>query len=546
LAVCDAIERTNREIGFLDVLSELRPHTPFGRKRAAAARAFVPGEEAALEAEYDRLEGVRDMLAAHGEAAKRITELFDEIKDLSHSLTRCGEAVLSTVELFEIKVLLLHMEAFADICKGPGAAMPDGFTPEDTSGLLKTLDPEGAGMPTFYIYDLFSERLAALRKRKKEKERLLRADQKRLADAVYAAVGVSPDPSLEAVIARSDEAAMAAARRAPQLYAAGEDLYSVRFALVASEEARALTAEAEALAVEIEEAEAEVRAALTDAVCAEAERILRNCNRIGALDFLMAKAAHALRHACVRPVIVRDCVLRVEEGRHLPTERALREKGRVYRPVGIDLSQGVSCVTGANMGGKTVSVKLVGLVAAMARHGLFVPCKSAVLGLPSSISILIGDNQDLRKGLSSFGSEMEGLNAILAASEARALILIDEIAGATNPDEGRALTGALIAHLSRKPCITLMTTHFDRVAGGAAVANYRVRGLSGAALAELATALRDAAPGERLEAIGALMDYRLERVSGESDTPKDAIRIAEILGVNEEIIALARDFMDVR
>ncbi|MDR2295451.1 MAG: hypothetical protein LBD95_01515 [Clostridiales Family XIII bacterium] len=544
--MCDAIERTNREIGFLDVLSELRPHTPFGRKRAAAARAFVPGEEAALEAEYDRLEGVRDMLAAHGEAAKRITELFDEIKDLSHSLTRCGEAVLSTVELFEIKVLLLHMEAFADICKGPGAAMPDGFTPEDTSGLLKTLDPEGAGMPTFYIYDLFSERLAALRKRKKEKERLLRADQKRLADAVYAAVGVSPDPSLEAVIARSDEAAMAAARRAPQLYAAGEDLYSVRFALVASEEARALTAEAEALAVEIEEAEAEVRAALTDAVCAEAERILRNCNRIGALDFLMAKAAHALRHACVRPVIVRDCVLRVEEGRHLPTERALREKGRVYRPVGIDLSQGVSCVTGANMGGKTVSVKLVGLVAAMARHGLFVPCKSAVLGLPSSISILIGDNQDLRKGLSSFGSEMEGLNAILAASEARALILIDEIAGATNPDEGRALTGALIAHLSRKPCITLMTTHFDRVAGGAAVANYRVRGLSGAALAELATALRDAAPGERLEAIGALMDYRLERVSGESDTPKDAIRIAEILGVNEEIIALARDFMDVR
>ncbi|MDR2354974.1 MAG: hypothetical protein LBE16_02145 [Clostridiales Family XIII bacterium] len=540
----DAIKRTNSETGFLDVLSELRPHTPFGKKRAAAARPFMPGEEADLEAEYDRLEGVRDMIAAHGDAAKRITGVFDEIKDLSHSLTRCGEDVLSTVELFEVKLLLLHTETLAGIYGDLGPAMPDGFAPEDTGELLKTLDPEGARMPTFYIYDLFSEKLAKLRKRKKEKERLLRADRKRLADEVFTAVGVSPDPGFEAVIARSDETAMEAARGAPQLYVAGEDLFAVRFALAASEESRALEAEAEALATEIEETEEAVRATLTDAVCAEAERILRNCDRIGALDFLMAKAAHALRHACVRPVIVRDCVLRVEAGRHLPTECALREKGRAYRPVSIALERGVACITGANMGGKTVSMKLVGLVAAMARYGLFVPCESAVLGLSSSISILIGDSQDLRKGLSSFGSEMEDLNVILKESGERALILIDEIAGATNPAEGRALTRALVAYLSDKPCITLITTHFDRVARGAAVANYRVRGLSGADLAELAAALRDADPSERLEAIGALMDYRLERVSGESDTPKDAIRIAEILGVHKEIIALARDFMD--
>jgi DNA mismatch repair ATPase MutS len=483
------------------------------------------------------------MRAAHGDAVKRITGIFDGIKDLSHSLARCKDAVLSTVELFEIKLLLLHTETLAGICGALGSAMPDGLLPEDTSGLLRALDPDGAGMPVFYIYDLFSERLAELRRRKKDKERLLRADRKRLADAVFAAVGVSPDAKFEAVIARSDEAAMAAARAAPQLYAAGEDLFSVRFALATDEKARTLRAETDALSAEIEEEEERVRAALTEAVSAEAERILRNCERIGALDLLMAKAAHALRHDCVRPTIVRSFTLRIEEGRHLPTERALREKGRAYRPVDIDLAQGVSCITGANMGGKTVSVKLAGLVAAMARHGLFVPCKSAVVGLPSSISILIGDSQDLHKGLSSFGSEMEELNAILAESEARALILIDEIAGATNPDEGRALTRAVIAHLSRKPCITLMTTHFDRVAGDAAVANYRVRGLSGADLSELATALRDAAPGERIETIGALMDYRLDRVSVESDTPKDAIRIAEILGVNEEIITLARGFM---
>jgi DNA mismatch repair ATPase MutS len=539
-----ANERTYRETGFSDVTAELRPRTPFGRKRAAAMRVFLPGEEAALEAEFDRLQGVCGMLAAHGDAAKRIMGVFDEIKDLSHSLTRCAEDVLSTVELFEIKLLLLHMEALAGICGEIGGDLPDGFMPEDTGALLDALDPEGARMPTFYIYDMFSEELADLRRRKKEKERLLRAGQKRLADEVFAAVGVSPDPNLEAVIARSDAAAMESARDAPRLRVAGEDLFSVRFALVTDEADRALRAEADALAAGIEDAEERVRKRLTDAVCAEAARLLRNCERVGALDFLMAKAAHALRCGCVRPVISRAHTLRAEAGRHLPTERALRERGLDYRPVSIVLERGVSCITGANMGGKTVSMKLAGLVAAMAQHGLFVPCESAVVGLSSSVGILIGDSQNVRKGLSSFGGEMEALRVILAESGERALILIDEIAGATNPAEGRALTQSLIAHLSQRPCITLMTTHFDGVAGAGTVANYRVRGLSDANPGELAAALRDAGPDERLEAIAKLMDYRLERVSGDSETPKDAIRIAEILGIDQEIIASARRFMD--
>jgi DNA mismatch repair ATPase MutS len=144
----------------------------------------------------------------------------------------------------------------------------------------------------------------------------------------------------------------------------------------------------------------------------------------------------------------------------------------------------------------------------------------------------------------------------LKESGERALLLIDEIAGATNPAEGRALTKGLVAYLSNKPYITLLTTHFDHVAnaeddargagaeGGAGIVNYRVRGLSGADFGELATALKDAGADERLDAIARLMDYRLERVSGESEIPRDALRIAEILGVNKEILDLARHFMN--
>jgi dsDNA-specific endonuclease/ATPase MutS2 len=539
-----ANSKTSKEIGFLDVLSELNPRTPFGKKRAAEARPFTPGDEALLESEFDRLQRVCEILVSNRDETERIERVFAEMKDISRTFARCGEHSLSTVELFEVKVLLLQMRTLRRLCEDIGHGLPDGFTPQDTDGLLDALDPEGGGIPVFYIYDLFSEKLAALRRQKKEKEGLLRAEQRRLAEETRAETGIALTPKYEVAIARSDEAAMEAAKNAPQLRVAEEDLFSVSFTLAMSDLGLALGAEIDALALDAEEEEDEVRKILTGAVAAESARLLENCERIGKLDFLMAKAAHALKHACVRPTISRNHVLHVEEGRHLQTERALREKGLSYRPVSIALERGVSCITGANMGGKTVSMKLAGLVAAMTRHGLFVPCASATVGLSSSISILIGDDQDVRKGLSGFGSEMERLSAILSESAERALILIDEIAGATNPAEGRALTKSLIAYLSKKPYITLMTTHFDHVAGDAAVANYRVRGLSRADLRELATALRDAGPGERLEAIAKLMDYGLERVSGEKEIPKDAIRIAEILGIDKEITDLAKRFAD--
>jgi dsDNA-specific endonuclease/ATPase MutS2 len=539
-----ASERTKKDIGFTEVFSELSPITPFGKKRAASARAFLPGEESALEAELDDLQKTREILVSRADAAAGIAEEFKGVKDISRTLARSAGEALSTVELFEVKVLLLRMEALARLCGAIGDMLPGGLMPEDTGGLLDALDPGGDRMPVFYIYDVFSERLAALRKRKKDKERLIGAERRRLADETLRGAGIALTAKYEATIARSDGAAVEAAKNAPHLRAAGEDAFSLRFTLVTGEKERALRSEADALTPEIEEEEERVRKRLSDAVAAEAKRVLKNCERVGGLDFLMAKARHALKHACVRPVITRSHTLRVEDGRHLPTERALGERGLSYRPVSMELSEGVSCVTGANMGGKTVSMKLAGLVAAMAGHGMFVPCASATVGLSSSISMLIGDGQDVDRGLSSFGSEMDGLNVMLAESGERALLLIDEIAGATNPAEGRALTRALVAHLSDKPYITMLTTNFDGVsAGGAAVANYRVRGLSGADFGTLSAALADAGPDERLKAIAGLMDYGLERASGEDEAPRDALRIAEILGINDEILDLARKFL---
>jgi DNA mismatch repair ATPase MutS len=92
------------------------------------------------------------------------------------------------------------------------------------------------------------------------------------------------------------------------------------------------------------------------------------------------------------------------------------------------------------MGGKTVSLKLAGMIPILAQYGFFVPADNARIGLSNYMQILIGDSQSVERGLSSFGSEMEELKEIIDRSQDRSLFLIDEIASGTNPVEGLALT----------------------------------------------------------------------------------------------------------
>lgn len=195
------------------------------------------------------------------------------------------------------------------------------------------------------------------------------------------------------------------------------------------------------------------------------------------------------------------------------------------------------------MGGKTISLKLSGLVPILAQYGYFVPCTRARIGLSNFMQILIGDSQSVERGLSSFGSEMEELKEILDHATDRSLILIDEIASGTNPVEGLALTKSLVEYLMDKPYITLITTHFETVTEEKGVRNMQVRGLADADFDKLDRELRHANRRERIDIISKYMDYRLELVGKDRQIPKDALNIARMLGINAEIIEGAKKYL---
>ena len=350
-------------------------------------------------------------------------------------------------------------------------------------------------------------------------------------------------PKFELIIPKTKTDIIEKIRQIPELMHKEEDYVNITFVIKPNEEADAYLKRIDELVLAIEEVEYEIRCELTKTILQNADTITQNCEKMGRLDFLMGKVRYAYTHDCIKPRIVEEHMLEFEDGRNLELEAVLKARLKDYCPVSMSLKDGVNCITGANMGGKTISLKLAGQVQLLAQYGFFVPCKSAKVGLSNFVRILIGDSQSIERGLSSFGSEIEELKDIIERARNRSLILIDEIASGTNPIEGLALTRSIVEYLRKKDYITLMTTHFDNVADRKDICTMQVVGLENADFATLDKEIKYANRKERINIISKYMDYRLKVVESEEEIPKDALHIAKILGLSDEIIEKAKGFM---
>ena len=209
---------------------------------------------------------------------------------------------------------------------------------------------------------------------------------------------------------------------------------------------------------------------------------------------------------------------------HPGVRAALKAKGREFQRVDFGFERGVpATVIGANMGGKTVALKTLCMLQYLYQFGFALPVESAVMTPFDDIRFCIGDEQDEKTGLSSFAAEMQRIDRAIAAADkgGRVLLLVDEPARTTNPVEGTALVGALLARLAEKPNLALViTTHYTIAHAGQC---WKVQGL---------------VPGTR----GRTMDYRLVRTTSH-EVPHEALNIARELGIDAQWIALADTIM---
>ncbi|MBR6956567.1 MAG: DNA mismatch repair protein MutS [Firmicutes bacterium] len=559
--------KTRHETGLDYITQKLNIETPFGKKVLKDNKPFFPGEEEELREELNRVEALVEYVKNNKRTIELLSEVFMEVKDASRTAERAEKSVLTVLEIYEIMSLLLLMEKYMKMlqseetssfehsnhCCLPGQEkegtetvggniIPERYHLRDMTDLLDALDPRGDRINTFYIYDEFSPKLGEIRKAKREIEISIRKEQKVKRDEIHKQYGIMLTPKFDIVISKSHPD-FEKLKEIEALEMTDQDYMSATFVLKPNDRVFELQREIDKLAVDMEEEEERICAMLSKKIAARKEDLFYNCDRIGEFDFALAKAKYAIKHDCVKPEIVDEHIIEFEEGRNLQVEDILNSKGKKYCPISIALKDGVTCITGANMGGKTISLKLSGQIPILAQYGFFVPAKSAKIGLSNFMQMLIGDSQSVERGLSSFGSEMEELKEILDNSVDRSLILIDEIASGTNPVEGLALSRALVDYLVDKPYITLFTTHFETVTETDNVVNLQVVGLANCDFTLLNREIQYANRRERINIISKYMDYRLRRVEENKQVPKDALNIAKMLGLSNEIIDRAKNYI---
>lgn len=203
-----------------------------------------------------------------------------------------------------------------------------------------------------------------------------------------------------------------------------------------------------------------ILASLSAQASLHTEALLADQRAMTVLDFIFAKASLAMEQNATMPVFRTDHQIRIRQGRH-----PLIDKKKVV-PIDIHLGSDFDLliITGPNTGGKTVSLKTVGLLTLMGQSGLHIPALDrSELSIFREVYADIGDEQSIEQSLSTFSSHMTSIVSILKNADADSLCLFDELGAGTDPTEGAALAISVLDYLHNRGIRTMATTHYSEL-----------------------------------------------------------------------------------
>jgi len=228
--------------------------------------------------------------------------------------------------------------------------------------------------------------------------------------------------------------------------------------------------------------ERRVLAELSAQVGEHAEELTYGIENLAVLDLTFAKAKYADEIKASEPILheIKDIGLQTSDKKNkkthsdvsslkslslLDARHPLLDPATVV-PIMVDLKPGISAlvITGPNTGGKTVSLKTVGLLALMAQSGLHIPAESgSELPCFEAVWADIGDEQSIEQSLSTFSGHLTNIVGILKKADKRSLVILDELGAGTDPQEGAALARAILAHLLERGITTFVATHYPEL-----------------------------------------------------------------------------------
>ncbi|WP_333784489.1 DNA mismatch repair protein MutS [Thermocrinis sp.] len=207
------------------------------------------------------------------------------------------------------------------------------------------------------------------------------------------------------------------------------------------------------------EIEYELFLELRERVLSSIHRIHKNAQHIAEVDYVQSLAQIALEKGWKKPELSKEKIIYIKEGRHPVIEQFSKEY--VPNSTYMDEQNLIHIITGPNMAGKSSYIRQVAVLVLLTHMGSFLPCKSARIGLVSSIHARIGSGDVLALGVSTFMNEMMEVSAILNSADERSLIILDEVGRGTSTYDGIAISRAIIEYIAKKiKARTLVATHY--------------------------------------------------------------------------------------
>jgi len=258
---------------------------------------------------------------------------------------------------------------------------------------------------------------------------------------------------------------------------------------------------------------------ITELVKTKKEEILEIKEILERLDFIDTKTTYSVNKKCIVPKIINKEYLKLVEARH-----PLIDENTVV-PINFELGnpENIMLITGPNTGGKTVTLKVAGLLTIMALSGIPIPANEKTeIGYFHNVLADIGDEQSLEQNLSSFSGHVSKIKDIIENANSKSLVLMDELGSGTDPMEGAAFAMAIIDYLNKKHVTSIITTHYSEVK----------------AYAFNTTGIKSASMEFNVETLSPTYKL-LEGIPGESN----ALIIARKYGISEEVIENAKSYI---
>ncbi|MDA8243146.1 MAG: hypothetical protein M0025_03385 [Elusimicrobia bacterium] len=510
-----------------------RPLTPYGRRLREERRFYT--EAAALKREYDLTAAMGAFLASSRHKADKLRFHLRSIPE--PQLT--PEALGSAAGLFLARKFLYNAAEIFGLL--PAALRAKFGARWESAALLALLDKGGSG-EAFHIADAYGPDLAAARAAIAACDRQIRAMREKKLKSLRERHGLDFTDRDFLVIGEEAAARLAGSQ---ELFVEPFDGSHVTVKPVYDAEQMEAAAERDRLRAREQELEAAAVRKLAAAVAAEQQRFEAYIRAVELIDTAAEKARLAAELRLTRPAIGKyPSAIRMSKARFLPLEGRIAEAGMKYTPLTASFASRVNVIHGSNMGGKTVVLKTLAFMQLLAQSGFYAPAASFETCLFDGAAFIGGGEMETAGGLSSFGLEMNDFaEAHAGLKDGTKLLLLDEFARTTNSEEAAALLSAILQDLGGRPsAFTFLATHFSGLEAGEGAAAFRMRGFDTAAFNEYFSGKPACGLYEKLKMINRFMRYEL--LEGAGGEARDAIKIADILGVAKGIIRTARRFME--